>query len=118
MSAMGTCFDWIFTAALVTNLATDEKSEDGFCYYDSQKAEATIVLHNNLRGRAALNGWIHENLHLISTSIGLDLSHKQIYAIASGLTQMATSTGVINEWEFEARLRRVLGPPEKLPEKP
>lgn len=116
MSVMGTCFDWIFTVGLVENLDPDcDGTADGVCSYDSLKHEAAIAINSNVQGRGALNAWFHENLHLISVAAGLELNHKAIYAIASGLTQAATSTNVVNEYEFEARLRRVAGPPEKLP---
>jgi hypothetical protein len=112
---MGTCGDWVFTQGLVENLAS-EGNADGLCRYDSQKHEATIAINSNVGGRGVVNCNYHEWLHLISVVYGLNLSHKTIYAIASGLTQMSTSTGLINEFEFEARLRTLAGPPEKLPE--
>lgn len=114
MPAMGTCGDWVFTLGLAKNLKDEDEELDGLCHYDTSKHEATIAINANANGRAALNGWVHETLHLLSIVYGLELSHKAIYAIASGLTQAATSTSLINEYEFEARLRSVAGPPEDL----
>jgi hypothetical protein len=113
---MGTCGDWVFTLGLVEELEADDGSANGICAFNSLKHEATIGIHGEVAGRAALNTVIHEFLHLISVGYGLDLSHKTIYTITSGLTQMATPSGLINEHEFEARLRSLTGPPEKLPE--
>lgn len=111
---VGQIGDYTIEINLVPNLGNSEgELLDGRARALTKEMHGEMQLDANLKGRALINTFIHEALHMAEYIYGWKAKHQDVYVLASMLTQLLTSTGIIKEAEFEARVRRLAGATKK-----
>lgn len=104
----GSVADWVFEVFLVKDLKnSDGEQMDGLCVADSHIMQARLYLHVNLGARAMYNTWRHEIQHLTEAAHSLTISHRTINAVASTMTQADVTSGLVDIFAFEAKIRRL-----------
>jgi hypothetical protein len=105
----GSCGDHTLSIELQKDLKDDDgNSLVGQCVYKSPQGHIAIALDAEGSGLGLFNTTVHEISHGAAHVFGIEESHQTIYTLTAGICQALISTGLINEVEFEARLRALM----------
>lgn len=87
--------------------SSDKEPLSGYWQKNVNKQQGLIGIDQDIGAIALLNTLTHEALHTLREVYGYKLKHKDIYLIASGLTQFFVSTKIIDPLALEARVRKL-----------
>jgi hypothetical protein len=97
--------DWRIRVQLEKEPKDGDEKLAGYWAKDESKQQGLIGIDENAGAIAMLNVLIHEPLHAVKSVYGLKLKHKDIYIIASAITQFLVSTRILDPLAVEARVR-------------
>ncbi len=66
---------------------TTDEGEELYGYWQPLHTGGKIVVDDSLEGGRKLAVFLHEVLHAVSDTYGLELKHRQVYGAAEGLAQ-------------------------------
>lgn len=101
----GSIGDWRVRVQLEKDPKDNEEPLAGYWVKDVSKQQGLISIDIDTGAIAMLNTLLHESLHSLEHIYGLKLKHKDIYLIASALTQLLVSTKIVDPLAIEARVR-------------
>lgn len=101
----GSIADFDLVVALTKDIEVNGDPAWGACAAKPEDNLVAIMLDETLKGPAMLRYWFHEALHACCDVTGIDLSHKNIYTLSALLAQASVSTGIIDPYGVEVRLR-------------